>query len=123
VPKPAAIKFPDLDVTLRRKVRKSYTAPHHVLSLTLSPLPSMPFFASASGIQINGGNFIDNEAGDINIHTTQLTAGQNSNPLGALEYIAQGTHRQLLGVERNERQIGAARMRPYSMWPVFCFCD
>jgi hypothetical protein len=68
----------------------------------------MPFFASASGIQINGGNFIDNETGDINIHTTQLTTGQNSNPLGTLEYIAQGTNRQLLGVERNERQIRAS---------------
>jgi hypothetical protein len=75
----------------------------------------MPFFASASGIQINGGNFIDNEAGDINIHTTQRTTEQDSDPLRALECIAQGTNRQLLGVETNERQIGAARMRPYGM--------
>ncbi|KAJ7899411.1 hypothetical protein B0H13DRAFT_1718138 [Mycena leptocephala] len=75
----------------------------------------MPFFASASGIQINGGNFIDNKAGDINIHTTQLTTGQSSDPLIALEYIAQGTSRQLLGVERNEQQIGAARTRPYDV--------
>jgi hypothetical protein len=80
----------------------------------------MPFFASASGIQINGGNFIDNEAGDINIYTTQLTTEQNSDPLGALECIAQGTNHQLLGVERNEQQIGAARIRPYRMWPVLC---
>lgn len=75
----------------------------------------MPFFASASGIQINGGNFIDNEAGDISIHTTQLTTEQDSDPLRALECIAQGTNRQLLGVETNERQIGAARMRPCGM--------
>jgi hypothetical protein len=74
----------------------------------------MPFFASASGIQINGGNFVDN-AGNINIHTAQLTTGQNSDPLGALESIAQGTNHQLLGVERNERQIGAVRTRPYGM--------
>jgi hypothetical protein len=74
----------------------------------------MPLFDSASGFQITGGNFIDN-AGDINIHTTQLTTGQNSDPLGALESIAQGTNRRLLGVERNERQIGAARTRPYGM--------
>jgi hypothetical protein len=61
----------------------------------------MPLFDSASGFQINGGNFIDN-AGGINIHTTQLTAGQNSDPFGTLESIAQGTSRRLLGVERNE---------------------
>jgi hypothetical protein len=79
----------------------------------------MPFFTSASGIQINGGTFIDN-AGDMNIHTTQLTTGQNSDPLSALEYIAQGTNRQLLEVERNERQIGTARTRPHGMWPVLC---
>jgi hypothetical protein len=76
----------------------------------------MPFFASASGIQINGGNFIDN-AGDINIHTTQVTTAQNSDPLGTLEYIAQGTSQQLLGLDRNEQQIGAARIFPNSMWP------
>jgi hypothetical protein len=77
----------------------------------------MLFFTSASGIQINGGNFIDNETGDINIHTTQLMTGQNSNPLGTLEYIAQGTSQQLLGLDRNEQQIGAARIFPNSMWP------
>jgi hypothetical protein len=79
----------------------------------------MPLFDSASGFQINGGNFIDN-AGDINIHATRLTTGQNSDPLGALEYIVQGTNRRLLGAERNERQIGAARTQSYGMWPVFC---
>jgi hypothetical protein len=79
----------------------------------------MPLFDSASGFQITGGNFIDN-AGDINIHTTQRMTEKNSDPLGALECIAQGTNRQLLGAERNERQIGAARTQPYGMWPVFC---
>jgi hypothetical protein len=74
----------------------------------------MPLFDSASGFQITGGTFIDN-AGDMNIHTTQLTTGQNSDPLGALEYIAQGINRHLVGVERNERQVGAARTRPYGM--------
>jgi hypothetical protein len=75
----------------------------------------MPLFDSASGFQINGGNFIDN-AGDVNIHTTQFTTGQNSDPLGALEYIAQGTSR-LVGVERNEQQIAAASC---GMEPALC---
>jgi predicted RNA-binding protein Jag len=63
---------------------------------------------------------MDNETGDINIHTTQaqLVTGQNNNILGALDYIAQGASRQLLGVERNERQIGAARIFPNGMLPV-----
>ncbi|KAJ7899378.1 hypothetical protein B0H13DRAFT_1466205, partial [Mycena leptocephala] len=43
-------------------------------------------FDSASGLQITGGTFIDN-AGDININTTQLQwPGQNSDPLQALEF-------------------------------------
>jgi hypothetical protein len=37
--------------------------------------PFMPLFASASGLQITGGTFIDN-AGDININTTQLQFAQ-----------------------------------------------
>ncbi|KAJ7892624.1 hypothetical protein B0H13DRAFT_2276744 [Mycena leptocephala] len=42
----------------------------------------MPLFTSPSGFQITGGTFIDN-AGDINIHTTQLVQGPTT---GALEF-------------------------------------
>ncbi|KAJ7844962.1 hypothetical protein B0H13DRAFT_2286266 [Mycena leptocephala] len=37
----------------------------------------MPLFTSASGFHINGGNFLDNSVGEINIYTTQLMLGQN----------------------------------------------
>lgn len=79
----------------------------------------MPLFDSASGFQITGGNFIDN-AGDINIHTTQLTTGQNNDPIGALEYVSQGVSRRLSGVERSEQRIGAARTLPYGMFAALC---
>jgi hypothetical protein len=79
----------------------------------------MPLFDSASGLQITGGTFIDN-AGDININTTQLQmASQNrySDPLQALEFFAaQGLSRELSGVERNGQQVGAARKLPYGMF-------
>jgi hypothetical protein len=71
----------------------------------------MPLLTSASGFQITGGTFIDN-AGSMNIHTTQLMPGPNT---GALEFWAKDSSREWLGVERNERQIGAARVRPYGM--------
>jgi hypothetical protein len=75
----------------------------------------MPLFTSASGFQINGGNFIDN-AGDINIHTVQLMPGPN---LNELEFdTTEGPSRQLLAPERNDH--GAARMRPYGMLPALC---
>ncbi|KAJ7899401.1 hypothetical protein B0H13DRAFT_796377 [Mycena leptocephala] len=76
----------------------------------------MPLFDSASGLQIMGGTFIDN-AGDININTTQLQLpGQDCDPLQALEFVAtQGPSRQLLGVERNSQQAGAARRVPYDI--------
>jgi hypothetical protein len=76
----------------------------------------MPLFPSASGFQIYGGNFIDN-TGDINFHTTQLMPGRN---LGALEFPAEDSSREWLGTERNARQIGAARVRPYGMSPALC---
>jgi hypothetical protein len=67
----------------------------------------MPLFTSASGVQINGGNFID-IAGDVNLHNLQPTIGQNSDPLSATQ------SRRLLGVDRNA-QNGGARLVPYGM--------
>ncbi|KAJ7823913.1 hypothetical protein B0H13DRAFT_341419 [Mycena leptocephala] len=72
----------------------------------------MPLFTSASGVQINGGTFVDN-AGDMNIiHPLQLMPTQN---IGALEFVAEGSSRELLGVERNDRGFGAARIQPYDV--------
>ncbi|KAJ6551271.1 hypothetical protein B0H19DRAFT_1263941 [Mycena capillaripes] len=72
----------------------------------------MPLFESASQFQINGGTFIDHP-GDINIHTTQRLDGD---PLDALEFeLTEGLDRQSLGVERNGRQAGPARMSPYDI--------
>ncbi|KAJ7850243.1 hypothetical protein B0H13DRAFT_2401407, partial [Mycena leptocephala] len=72
----------------------------------------MPLFTSASGVQINGGTFIDT-AGDMNIvHPPQLMPAQN---IGALEFVAEGPSRELSGVERNDRGFGAARMQPYDV--------
>ncbi|KAJ7819098.1 hypothetical protein B0H13DRAFT_392731, partial [Mycena leptocephala] len=68
----------------------------------------MPLFTSASGFQITGGTFIDN-AGDINIHTTQLVQEPNT---GALKFGAEGPSHGLLGEERSGQHIGAARVRP-----------
>jgi hypothetical protein len=84
----------------------------------------MSLFPSASGFQINGGSFLD-IAGDINLlelHTTQRTIGpglEQGNPL-MVEFMTtgKGSGRQLLGLERNDRQIGAARVSPYGMLPV-----
>ncbi|KAJ7909619.1 hypothetical protein B0H13DRAFT_2013973 [Mycena leptocephala] len=82
----------------------------------------MPLFPSASGFQINGGSFLD-IAGDINLlelHTTQRTIGpglEQGNPL-MVEFMTttgKGSGRQLLGLERNSRQIGAARVSPYDI--------
>ncbi|KAJ7861336.1 hypothetical protein B0H13DRAFT_2282464 [Mycena leptocephala] len=70
----------------------------------------MPLFTSASGVQINGGTFIDN-TGYINIiHPPQAMSGQN---IGALEFVTDGPSRELSGVERNDRGFGAVRMLPY----------
>jgi hypothetical protein len=69
----------------------------------------MPLLTSASGVQINGGNFID-IAGDVNLHNMQPAMAQNSD-------LSSASH-QLLGVERNS-QNGAARLVPYgtlSLW-------
>ncbi|KAJ7918013.1 hypothetical protein B0H13DRAFT_1869794 [Mycena leptocephala] len=63
----------------------------------------MPLFTSASGVQINGGSFID-IAGDVNLHNMQPTMAQNSDLWSA--------SRQLSGVERNS-QNGAARLVPH----------
>jgi hypothetical protein len=71
----------------------------------------MPLFPSVSGFQITGGTFIDN-AGDINIHTTQLTHGQN---LGDPEFMTEHLSRELSGPERSGRQTGLARVIPYGM--------
>ncbi|KAJ7918038.1 hypothetical protein B0H13DRAFT_2269318 [Mycena leptocephala] len=65
----------------------------------------MPLFTSASGVQINGGNFID-IAGDVNLHNLQPAIAQNSDPLSATQ------SRRLLGVDRNTRN-GGARLVPY----------
>ncbi|KAJ7864209.1 P-loop containing nucleoside triphosphate hydrolase protein [Mycena leptocephala] len=70
----------------------------------------MPLFTSGSGFQITGGTFIDN-AGDINIHTTQIVQGPTT---GALEFWAEGPSHGLLGEERSGQYIGAARVRPYN---------
>jgi hypothetical protein len=83
-----------------------------LLSLVLSSSSistPMPLLSSASGVQINGGNFID-IAGDVNLHNMQPAIAQNSD--------LQSVSRQLLGVERNT-QNGAARLVPYgtlSLW-------
>ncbi|KAJ6499823.1 hypothetical protein DFH09DRAFT_1102896 [Mycena vulgaris] len=72
-------------------------------------------YGHASGIQINGGSFFD-VAGDMNLHSTQPTMGQDSDPLRALEFgLTEGPGRQLWGVERNSGEVGAARMLPYGM--------
>ncbi|KAJ7819155.1 hypothetical protein B0H13DRAFT_2292309 [Mycena leptocephala] len=77
----------------------------------------MPLFTSASGVQINGGTFIDT-AGDINIiHPPQAMSGQN---IGALEFVTEGPSHELSGVERNDRGFGAVRMLPYGMLPAQC---
>ncbi|KAJ7918032.1 hypothetical protein B0H13DRAFT_308633, partial [Mycena leptocephala] len=65
----------------------------------------MPLFTSASGVQINGGNFID-IAGDVNLHNLQPAIAQNSDPLSATQ------SRRLLGMDRNT-QNGGARLVPY----------
>jgi hypothetical protein len=75
----------------------------------------MPLFTSASGFQINGGTFIDN-AGDMTIiQTTHAIPEQN---IGSLEFAMEGPSRELVGVERNDRGFGAARMLPYGMLPA-----
>jgi hypothetical protein len=76
----------------------------------------MPLFTSAYGFQITGGTFINN-AGDMNIHTMQLMPGLNTN---AVEFPTEGPTRELIGAERNTREIGAARIRPYGMSPALC---
>ncbi|KAJ7918017.1 hypothetical protein B0H13DRAFT_308516 [Mycena leptocephala] len=65
----------------------------------------MPLFTSASGVHINGGNFID-IAGDVNLHSLQPAIAQNSDPLSAIQ------SRRLLGADRNT-QNGGARLVPY----------
>ncbi|KAJ7813252.1 hypothetical protein B0H13DRAFT_2468821 [Mycena leptocephala] len=92
-----------------RRARWSNTAAlQQLLSLVLPsysiPTP-MPLFTSASGVQINGGNFID-IAGDVNLHNLQPAIAQNSDPLSATQ------SRRLLGVDRNA-QNGGARLVPY----------
>ncbi|KAJ7678025.1 hypothetical protein DFH06DRAFT_1465829 [Mycena polygramma] len=74
----------------------------------------MPLFHAASNVQINDGNFVD-IGGDLNLHITQPTTGQDSDPLSAIEsaFSGGGPGRRLLGVEDNRRQIGAARMLAY----------
>ncbi|KAJ7918030.1 hypothetical protein B0H13DRAFT_2269314 [Mycena leptocephala] len=67
----------------------------------------MPLFTSASGVQINGGNFID-IAGDVNLHNLQPAIVQNSDPLSATQ------SRQLLGLDRNT-QNRAGRPVPYDV--------
>jgi hypothetical protein len=66
----------------------------------------MPLFTSASRFQITGETFIDN-ARDMDIHTTELMSGPN---IGAPEFAAEDLSRELLGAERNARQIGAPRV-------------
>ncbi|KAJ7797435.1 hypothetical protein B0H13DRAFT_2392150 [Mycena leptocephala] len=67
----------------------------------------MPLFTSASGVQINGGNFID-IAGDVNLHNLQPAIAQNNDPLSATQ-----SH-QLLGPDRNT-QNRAGRPVPYDV--------
>jgi hypothetical protein len=71
----------------------------------------MPLFTSASGVQINGGNFID-IAGDVNLHNMQPAIAQNSDPPSA--------SRQFLGVDKNT-QNGAARPVLYGTLSL-CHC-
>jgi hypothetical protein len=96
------------------------TAPRRVTCRPLSSASPMPLFTSASGVQINGGTFIDT-AGDMNIvhldHPLQLMPAQN---IGSLEFVMEGPSRELSGVERNDRGFGAARMQPYGMSPAQC---
>ncbi|KAJ7827742.1 hypothetical protein B0H13DRAFT_1917492 [Mycena leptocephala] len=66
----------------------------------------MPLFTSASGFQITGGTFIDNAA-DIHIHTMQPVPGPNTS---AVEFVAEDSSHERLGIERNDQGIGAARM-------------
>ncbi|KAF7377491.1 AAA-16 domain-containing protein [Mycena sanguinolenta] len=72
----------------------------------------MPLINSSSGFQIHGGNFYD-VAGDMNIHSTQSAIGLGNDPLTVLESGLTASSRRLVGLQRNGRQIEAARMMPY----------
>ncbi|KAJ7926190.1 hypothetical protein B0H13DRAFT_1705464 [Mycena leptocephala] len=77
------------------------------------PCLFMPLFTSASGFQINGGNFFD-VAGDMHFRgmPAMPMIGQDTDLLAA-PGIASGYGKEFGGVERNNREVGAARMSPY----------
>ncbi|KAJ7442968.1 hypothetical protein FB451DRAFT_1413884 [Mycena latifolia] len=72
----------------------------------------MPFFASSSGAQINGGNFYD-IGGNMNL---QSLGQPETDPLMALHLgTTPNTNRPLLGPDRRDRHAGSARMLPYDI--------
>jgi hypothetical protein len=79
-------------------------------SLPVSPAPSMPYFSSSSGVQINGGSFYD-IAGDMNIRGTPFWGRHDSREL---VFGLNGPDRQLLGPNRTGGQT-AARLSPYGV--------
>ncbi|KAJ6482448.1 hypothetical protein C8R45DRAFT_1099737 [Mycena sanguinolenta] len=74
----------------------------------------MPLITSSSGFEINGGNFYV-VAGDMNICTLQPTIEQGSDLLRALESGLNSSTGQLMGAQRDGRQVGATRMLPYDL--------
>ncbi|KAJ7021822.1 hypothetical protein C8F04DRAFT_259065 [Mycena alexandri] len=70
----------------------------------------MPLFTSSSGVQINGGNFID-IAGDINIQSARPILGRDS----ALAEMFSSAGRDSLGPDRTIPQARAAKRLPYDV--------
>ncbi|KAJ7466869.1 hypothetical protein FB451DRAFT_400086 [Mycena latifolia] len=72
----------------------------------------MPFFASSSGVQINGGNFYD-IGGNMNLQSLRQP---ETDPLMALHLsAAPNTNRPLVGPDRRDRHAGSTRMLPYDI--------
>ncbi|KAJ7097701.1 hypothetical protein C8R44DRAFT_859847 [Mycena epipterygia] len=86
---------------------------YFLISLIPSSRPSMPLFASSSGVQINGGNFYD-VAGDMNVQSSEHLG----HDIGALRHgtrPSQDSDRQLSGTESEGRHMGDAKMLPYNI--------
>ncbi|KAJ6551280.1 hypothetical protein B0H19DRAFT_1378054 [Mycena capillaripes] len=76
----------------------------------------MPLFTSASGVQVNGGSFID-VAGDMNVYMAQLTIEEEGSlPLSALDFTSsEGPGRQVPGDDESGRRGAAERMPPHDV--------
>jgi hypothetical protein len=74
----------------------------------------MPLFTSSSGLQINGGTFLD-IAGDLNIQNIPLPVQETE----GLPFEFGSDGRELLSVERTDRRDGH-RQTPYGEYRVSC---